>query len=126
MAYNNPTIQNNISAKPTSQPAYTRGPTAPPQQQGTRSDIHSAGSTYRSGQNYDHRGADEVSGLMEEERLLEAQLRKQQDIVHNKMLEVRLPLVYILLPATQCYSLFLEQRLQYIHALDRMHRIWLI
>ena len=87
MAYNNSTGQHNISAKPASQPAYTRGPTAPPQQ-------HGAGNTYRSGQNYD-RGADLVSGQADEERLLEAQLRKQQDIVHNKMLEVSTFLVYI-------------------------------
>ena len=94
MAYNNPTVQNNISAKPTSQPTYTRDPTTLPQQQGTRSDIHSTGNTYRSGQNYD-RGTDQVSGQMDEERLLETQLRKQQDIVHNKILEVSTPLVYI-------------------------------
>ena len=95
MAYNNPSSQNNISAKPASQPAYTRGPTTPPRQRDTRPDIHSTGNTYRIGQNYDPRGADQVSGQMDEEQLIEAQLRKQQDIVHNKMLEVSAPLVYI-------------------------------
>ena len=96
VSYNNPTSQfstNKTSARPASQP-FTRSPAALPHQQSNRPDIHSTSNTYRSGHHYD-READQVSGQMDEERLLVAQLRKQQDIVHNKMLEVSVPLVYI-------------------------------